>query len=171
MTLTHGCNTPWADAAQVEVGDFPPRVGGLSEKVVLNRNQFDWKKNQRLSAKWTDWGCWSISHMCQATQCARCGKNISIEIIFLNAMLSSIQALEVTRAPVIFSHSGARAICSYPRKVLYNSRPRDNWSLDIFHLENNWAIVPPKDQAWSLISAKTSSLAERYLVDHLYSAK
>ena len=31
MTLTHGCNTPWADAAQVEVGDFPPRVGGLSE--------------------------------------------------------------------------------------------------------------------------------------------
>ena len=38
MTLTHGCNTPWADAAQVEVGDFPPRVGGLSEfgeKVVM----------------------------------------------------------------------------------------------------------------------------------------
>ena len=41
MTLTHGCNTPWADAAQVEVGDFPPRVGGLSEfgeKVVLSTN-------------------------------------------------------------------------------------------------------------------------------------
>ena len=38
MTLTHGCNTPWADAAQVEVGDFPPRVGGLSEfgeKVIV----------------------------------------------------------------------------------------------------------------------------------------
>ena len=23
MTLTHSCNTPWADAAQVESGDFP----------------------------------------------------------------------------------------------------------------------------------------------------
>ena len=57
------------------------------------------------------------------------------------------------------------------KEVLYDLRPTDNWSLDIFHLENNWAIVPPKDQAWSLISAKTSSLAERYLVDHLYSAK
>ena len=44
MTLTHGCNTPWADAAQVEVGDFPPRVGGLSEfgeKVRPMRSQFD----------------------------------------------------------------------------------------------------------------------------------
>ena len=45
MTLTHGCNTPWADAAQVEVGDFPPRVGGLSEfgeKVMVpEKRQFD----------------------------------------------------------------------------------------------------------------------------------
>ena len=31
MTLTHGCNTPWADAAQVEQGYFPPRSGGISE--------------------------------------------------------------------------------------------------------------------------------------------
>ena len=31
MTLTHGCNTPWADAAQVEQGYFPPRVNGISQ--------------------------------------------------------------------------------------------------------------------------------------------
>ena len=31
MTLTHGCNTPWADAAQVEQGYFPPRTNGISQ--------------------------------------------------------------------------------------------------------------------------------------------
>ena len=31
MTLTHVCNTPWADAAQVEDGWFPARVNGLSD--------------------------------------------------------------------------------------------------------------------------------------------
>ena len=31
MTLTHGCNTPWADAAQVESDSFPPRSDGISE--------------------------------------------------------------------------------------------------------------------------------------------
>ena len=31
MTLTHVCNTPWADAAQVEDGWFPVRNNGLSD--------------------------------------------------------------------------------------------------------------------------------------------
>jgi len=85
MTLTHGCNTPWADAAQVEVGDFPPRVGGLSEfgeKVVREMN--------------------------------RLGMLVDLSHVSSDAMR---QALAVTRAPVIFSHSGARAICTYPRNV------------------------------------------------------
>ena len=39
MTLTHSCNTPWADAAQVESGDFPARADGITqfgEKVTLS---------------------------------------------------------------------------------------------------------------------------------------
>ena len=54
MTLTHGCNTPWADAAQVEVGDFPPRVGGLSEfgeKVMVPEKTNFILTNQRWSLK------------------------------------------------------------------------------------------------------------------------
>ena len=46
MTLTHGCNTPWADAAQVESGYFPPRSNGISEfgeKVNLNHIEFPFK--------------------------------------------------------------------------------------------------------------------------------
>ena len=31
MTLTHSCNTPWADAAQVESGDFPVRADGITQ--------------------------------------------------------------------------------------------------------------------------------------------
>ena len=42
MTLTHVCNTPWVDAAQVEDDYFPPRANGLSEfgvKVVKEMNR------------------------------------------------------------------------------------------------------------------------------------
>lgn len=85
MTLTHGCNTPWADAAQVESGDFPPRSNGLSafgEKVVLEMN--------------------------------RLGMLVDLSHVSSDSMRD---ALRVTVAPVIFSHSGARAICSNPRNV------------------------------------------------------
>lgn len=42
MTLTHSCNTPWADAAQVESGSFPARSDGISqfgERVVAEMNR------------------------------------------------------------------------------------------------------------------------------------
>merc|ERR1711872_492239 len=85
MTLTHTCNTPWADAAQVEQGYFPPRTNGISEfgeKVVLEMN--------------------------------RLGMLVDLSHVSSDAMR---QVLNVTRAPVIFSHSGARSVCSHPRNV------------------------------------------------------
>jgi len=85
MTLTHGCNTPWADAAQVESGDFPPRANGISEfggKVIHEMN--------------------------------RLGMLVDLSHVSSDTMR---QVLEVTIAPIIFSHSGARAICSHPRNV------------------------------------------------------
>lgn len=42
VTLTHDCNTPWADASQVELGELPVRNGGLSDfgiDVVLEMNR------------------------------------------------------------------------------------------------------------------------------------
>jgi len=85
MTLTHGCNTPWADAAQVEQGYFPPRSDGISQfghKVVLEMN--------------------------------RLGMLVDLSHVSSDVMR---QVLDFTLAPVIFSHSGARAVCSHPRNV------------------------------------------------------
>merc|ERR1711936_87124 len=85
MTLTHGCNTPWADAAQVEQGYFPPRVNGISqfgEKIVLEMN--------------------------------RLGMLVDLSHVSSDVMR---QVLGLTLSPVIFSHSGARAVCSHPRNV------------------------------------------------------
>lgn len=85
MTLTHVCNTPWADAAQVESGSFPPRADGITEfgeKIVHEMN--------------------------------RLGMLVDLSHVSSDAMR---QVLEVTLAPVIFSHSGARAVCSHPRNV------------------------------------------------------
>merc|ERR1719347_1008298 len=85
MTLTHGCNTPWADAAQVESGDFPPRSNGISgfgEKVVHEMN--------------------------------RLGMLVDLSHVSSDVMR---QVLNTTYAPVIFSHSGARSVCSHPRNV------------------------------------------------------
>merc|ERR1719187_1758142 len=85
MTLTHGCNTPWADAAQVESGYFPARSNGISEfgeKVVLEMN--------------------------------RLGMLVDLSHVSSDVMR---QVLDVTVAPVIFSHSGARAVGSNPRNV------------------------------------------------------
>jgi len=85
MTLTHVCNTPWADAAQVEDGWFPPRVNGLSEfgtDIVLEMNRLGMLVD--------------LSHVSTAVM---------------------KQALEVTLAPVIFSHSSARAVADHSRNV------------------------------------------------------
>ena len=85
MTLTHGCNTPWVDAAQVESRAFPPRVNGLSDfgvKIVQEMN--------------------------------RLGMIVDLSHVSSDAMRKAIRA---SSAPVMFSHSSARAIVKNPRNV------------------------------------------------------
>jgi membrane dipeptidase len=80
MTITHGANLPWADAA----GDKPV-LGGLSafgEEVIREMN--------------------------------RMGMLVDLSHVTPDTMAD---ALRVTDAPVIFSHSSARAICNVPRNV------------------------------------------------------
>lgn len=86
MTLTHSCNTPWADSSESEAdGDLEPRNGGLSEfgKTVV-------KEMNRLGM------LVDLSHVSNDTM---------------------KDALQTSRAPVIFSHSSARAVYNHSRNV------------------------------------------------------
>uniref|UniRef100_UPI00398EF8E2 dipeptidase 1-like isoform X1 n=1 Tax=Pristiophorus japonicus TaxID=55135 RepID=UPI00398EF8E2 len=85
LTLTHICNTPWADTSRVDSGSVKPGVNGLSEfgkKVIKEMN--------------------------------RLGMLVDLSHVSEDTMLA---ALEVSAAPVIFSHSSAFALCHNYRNV------------------------------------------------------
>eukprot|EP01120_Amphizonella_sp_Union-15-10_P009580 TRINITY_DN3665_c0_g1_i1.p1 TRINITY_DN3665_c0_g1~~TRINITY_DN3665_c0_g1_i1.p1 ORF type:complete len:401 (-),score=75.44 TRINITY_DN3665_c0_g1_i1:43-1245(-) len=83
MTLTHNCNTAWAEAA-INNGDFPEVVGltDLGREIVLEMNKLGMLVD--------------ISHVSERTM---------------------RDVLNVTKAPVIFSHSNSKAMWSHPRNA------------------------------------------------------
>jgi len=89
MTLTHSCNTPWADAAQVESEDederLPVRNNGLTsfgQKVVGEMNRMGMLVD--------------LAHVSHKTMA---------------------DVLDVAKAPVIFSHSSSKAVYNHVRNV------------------------------------------------------
>lgn len=85
MTLTHTCNTPWADSSVVEDGDEEVRSHGLSsfgKSVIREMNTLGMMVD--------------LSH-------------VSTETMH--------DAIDVSVAPVIFSHSSARAVHNHSRNV------------------------------------------------------
>nr|XP_019609304.1 PREDICTED: dipeptidase 2-like isoform X1 [Rhinolophus sinicus]XP_019609313.1 PREDICTED: dipeptidase 2-like isoform X1 [Rhinolophus sinicus]XP_019609322.1 PREDICTED: dipeptidase 2-like isoform X1 [Rhinolophus sinicus] len=85
LTLTHNCNTPWAESSAKDIHTFYNNVSGLTsfgEKVVVEMNRLGMMVD--------------LSHVSDTV--AR-------------------QALEVSQAPVIFSHSAARGVCKNARNV------------------------------------------------------
>lgn len=85
LTLTHNCNTPWADNWLVDRGDDEAESQGLSPfgKRLLN-------EMNRLGVMI------DLSHVSVATM---------------------KDALQISRAPVIFSHSSAYSLCPHRRNV------------------------------------------------------
>ncbi|XP_070575856.1 dipeptidase 1-like [Ptychodera flava] len=84
MTITHSCNTPWADNWTVD-RDRNPEFNGLSA-----------------------WGETLIKEM------NRLGMLIDLSHVSADTMRDS---LEVTTAPVIYSHSSAYELCNHYRNV------------------------------------------------------
>ncbi|XP_015984458.2 dipeptidase 1 [Rousettus aegyptiacus] len=85
LTLTHSCNTPWADNWLVDTGEDKAQSQGLSsfgQSVVKEMN--------RLGVMI------DLAHVSVATMKA---------------------ALQLSKAPVIFSHSSARRLCDHRRNV------------------------------------------------------
>jgi len=85
ITLTHMCNTPWADAAQAEQGVFPERNDGITafgEEVIKEMNRI----------------------------------GMLVDLAHVSRKVMS-DVLNVTRAPVIFSHSSARGVYNHVRNV------------------------------------------------------
>ncbi|XP_042890929.1 dipeptidase 1-like [Penaeus japonicus] len=87
MTLTHSCNNPWADSSVVE------------EQTDSKELEFDGL---------TAWGELVVKEM------NRLGMLVDISH---SASRTMHRVLNITRAPVIFSHSDVRALCNITRNV------------------------------------------------------
>ncbi|XP_032925880.1 dipeptidase 1-like [Catharus ustulatus] len=85
MTLTHSCNTPWADNWLVDTNDEKPVHHGLSPfgKIVV----------QEMN---------------------RLGMIVDLAHVSVDTMKA---VLNISRAPIIFSHSSAYGICPHRRNV------------------------------------------------------
>ncbi|XP_064884810.1 dipeptidase 1 [Columba livia] len=85
MTLTHSCNTPWADNWLVDTGDDPLVHHGLSPfgKMVLEEMN-------------------------------RLGMIVDLAHVSVDTMKV---VLNISKAPVIFSHSSAYSLCQHRRNV------------------------------------------------------
>ncbi|XP_056134974.1 dipeptidase 1 [Lampris incognitus] len=85
LTLTHSCNTPWADNWLVDTGSEPSEHNGLSpfgKQLILEMN--------------------------------RLGMLVDLAHVPVQVMN---QVLDMSKAPVIFSHSSAYAVCPHKRNV------------------------------------------------------
>ncbi|XP_055754848.1 dipeptidase 1-like [Salvelinus fontinalis] len=85
LTLTHSCNTPWADNWLVDSGAKSSQHNGLSEfgkQLIFEMNRI---------GMWID-----LAHVSEKV---------------MN------QVLDLSKAPVIFSHSSAYAVCPHKRNV------------------------------------------------------
>ncbi|XP_078614765.1 dipeptidase 1-like isoform X2 [Branchiostoma floridae x Branchiostoma japonicum] len=126
MTVTHSCNTPWADEWH-ETGKEVPEHNGL-----------------------TDFGKLVIKEM------NRLGMLVDLSHVSFKTMHD---ALDVTQAPVIFSHSSAYALCNHTRNVPDDvlERMKQNKGVVMVNFYNDYINCGPN---------KTPTTNIRHVADH-----
>ncbi|XP_035697196.1 dipeptidase 1-like isoform X2 [Branchiostoma floridae] len=126
MTVTHSCNTPWADEWH-ETRKEVPEHNGL-----------------------TDFGKLVIKEM------NRLGMLVDLSHVSFKTMHD---ALDVTQAPVIFSHSSAYALCNHTRNVPDDvlERMKQNKGVVMVNFYNDYINCGPN---------KTPTTNIRHVADH-----
>ncbi|MEU1625669.1 dipeptidase [Streptomyces sp. NPDC020096] len=97
MTLTHNSNVPWADSATDEPRAYLKVARSASVEGGGGRR-----------AGLTRFGEEVVREM------NRCGMLVDLSHVSADTMRD---ALRVTSAPVVFSHSSSRAVCDHPRNI------------------------------------------------------
>ncbi|KAJ8042269.1 Dipeptidase 1 [Holothuria leucospilota] len=134
MTMTHSCNTPWADNWLTD-SEEEVEFDGLTdwgEKLVLEMNRI---------GVFVD-----LSHVSKATM---------------------LEALEVSRAPVIFSHSSAFSICGSYRNVQDDVFPaiRENGGVIMVNFYTRYINCPPLNISNNIDEAELFQVADH--IDYL----
>ncbi|KAM6942576.1 dipeptidase 1 [Xenentodon cancila] len=127
LTLTHSCNTPWADSWLVDTGSEPSQHNGLSpfgKQLIAEMN--------------------------------RLGMLIDLAHMPVSVMN---QVLNMSKAPVIFSHSSAYSVCPHKRNVPDDVLLKVNETKGIVmvNFHNDYVTCSP--------TAKLSDVADHF--DHI----
>ncbi|KAH3720850.1 dipeptidase 1-like [Dreissena polymorpha] len=134
MTITHSCNTPWADNWKMDNESTynetvdGPKLGGLTEfgeKVILEMNRLGMLID--------------LSHVANATM---------------------EDALRVSKAPVIFSHSSAFSVCNHFRNVQDSVLHllKENGGVVMVNFYDKYVTCPPM---------RTSASKLKHVADHI----
>ncbi|XP_003726873.2 dipeptidase 1 [Strongylocentrotus purpuratus] len=136
MTVTHSCNTPWADN-WLETAKDDPEFNGLSafgKRVILEMNRIGMLVD--------------LAHVSQKT-------------------MSDV--LDITTAPIIFSHSSAYAVCNHDRNVpdYILKRMVKNKGVVMVNFYTAYVNCPPGNVSDDLTYATVFQVADH--MDHIKS--